>query len=85
MGKYTTRGSAKLDAHIDADLRRIAEAASPFSLAGVLLGGYGRGEGTPFIQPDGSQAPFNDYDLVVVVDRLDKPVREKFQALEKPA
>ncbi len=83
MGKYTTRGSAELDAHIDADLARIAEAAAPFSRAGVLLGGYGRGEGTPFIQPDGSQAPFNDYDLVVVVEKIDRPVREKFQALEK--
>ncbi len=83
MGKYTSIGSGQLDAKIDSDLRRIAEAAAPHARAGVLLGGYGRGEGTPFINPDGSQAPFNDYDLVVVVDRLGKPVREKFQALEK--
>lgn len=83
MKKYTVKGSAELDARIDSDLRRIAEAASPHSLAGVLLGGYGRGEGTPFINPDGSQSPFNDYDLVVVVDRLDGIVRQKFQALEK--
>jgi hypothetical protein len=83
MSPYTLKGSAGLDARIDADLRCIAKAASPFSLAGVLLGGYGRGEGTPFIHPDGSQAPFNDYDLIVVVEKLDPNVRQTFQALEK--
>lgn len=83
MSLYTARGSAELDARIDADMKRIAEAASPHSVAGVLLGGYGRGEGTPFIKPDGSQAPFNDYDLVVVVDKLNHTVRKKFRAMEK--
>lgn len=80
MSKYTVMGSAELDARIDADMRRIAAVVSPHSLAGVLLGGYGRGEGTPFINPDGSQSPFNDYDLIVVVDKLD---RNKFQSMEK--
>ena len=83
MSKYTVRGSADLDARIGADMKRITEVASPFSLAGVLLGGYGRGEGTPFINPDGSQAPFNDYDLVVVVDELNGSVHQRFRALEK--
>ena len=83
MSTYTLRGSAELDARIHADLRRIAETASPCSLAGVLLGGYGRGEGTPFIHPDGSQSPFNDYDLVVVVDKLTPAVRQRFKILEK--
>ncbi len=83
MSPYTLNGSADLEAKIDADLLRIAEAASPCSLAGVLLGGYGRGEGTPFINPDGSQRPFNDYDLVVVVDTLNPSIRQKFQTLEK--
>jgi hypothetical protein len=83
MSQYTVRGSAELNTKIDTDLRRIAEAASPFCLAGVLLGGYGRGEGTPLINPDGSQSPFNDYDLVVVVEKLNGRVRQKFQALEK--
>ena len=83
MSTYTLRGSAELDARIDADLTRIAEAAAPHSVAGVLLGGYGRCEGTPFINPDGSQSPFNDYDLVVIVDKLNNAVRQKFQTLEK--
>lgn len=83
MSTYTPRGSAELDAKIDADLRRIAEVASPYCQTGVLLGGYGRGEGTPFIHPDGSQSPFNDYDLVVVVDKLDGNIRQTLQALGK--
>lgn len=83
MGKYTLKGSAELDARIDADMGRIAEVAAPHGLTGVLIGGYGRGEGTPFIHPDGSQSPFNDYDLVVVVEKLNRSVREKFQSMEK--
>jgi len=79
MSPYTLKGSAGLDAKIEADLLRITEAAAPYSLAGILLGGYGRGEGTPFIHPNGSQSPFNDYDLVVVVN---KP-NTNFQFLEK--
>jgi hypothetical protein len=83
MGKYTRLGSTDLDNRIDADLRRIAEVAETHSLAGILLGGYGRGEGTPFINADGSQSPFNDYDLIVVVDKLEGPVRQKFQLMER--
>lgn len=82
MGIYTKKSSVELDAKIDADLARIAEAVSPHCIAGVLLGGYGRGEGTPFIHLDGSQGPFNDYDLVVMVDKLNSAVRQKFQSLE---
>lgn len=82
MSTYTVRGSEELDAKIDSDMHRITDAASPFSFAGVLLGGYGRGEGTPFINPDGSQSPFNDYDLIVIVDRLTTAVRQNLHALE---
>lgn len=82
MGKYTLKGSPELDARIDLEMAHITELASPHARAGVLIGGYGRGEGTPLIQTDGSQAPFNDYDLVVVVDRLNSSVRNRFRILE---
>lgn len=83
MSLYSLRGSEELDARIAKDLERIAEVTAPYSLAGILLGGYGRGEGTPFINPDGSQSPFNDYDLVVVVDRIDHNLHQAFNALEQ--
>ncbi|HSR88267.1 MAG TPA: hypothetical protein VLL07_04885 [Pontiella sp.] len=82
MSKYTAIGSAELDNRIDADMARITEAAAPHCIAGILIGGYGRGEGTPLTEPDGSQSPFNDYDLVVVVETLNASVREKLKALE---
>ncbi|MDF7823245.1 hypothetical protein P4B35_04420 [Pontiellaceae bacterium B12227] len=83
MSKYTIRGSEELDARIDADLEAITKAAAPHCDAGILLGGYGRGEGTPFILPDGTQAPFNDYDLVVILDTVNTAVQIHFKALEK--
>ncbi len=83
MSPYTLRGSAELDARINADLQCITRATSPFASAGILLGSYGRGEGTPFINLDGSQSPFNDYDLIVIVNKLTHRIRQKFKALEK--
>ncbi|MBN2161624.1 MAG: hypothetical protein JXR25_12665 [Pontiellaceae bacterium] len=82
MAIYTQTGSEKLDAKIDADLRQIMQAAEPYSIAGILLGGYGRGDGTPFMGLDGIQQPFNDYDLVVVVEHLNRSVRRTFKNLE---
>jgi hypothetical protein len=84
MGKYTLKGSPALDARIDADMARIAEAVQR-SRCGrmvrslVLLGGYGRGEGTPFIR-GGAELPFNDYDLVVVTRPLSRRRRGVVQA-----
>lgn len=72
-----------MDRIIDGHLQWIAEVARPYACSGVLIGGYGRGEGTPFIRSDGSQGPFNDYDLVVVVDEIDHSVRRKFREMEE--
>jgi hypothetical protein len=83
MSRYTVKGSAALDDRIDADLAQIKAAAAPHCIAGILLGGYGRGEGTPFINSGGAQSPFNDYDLVVVVETLNDSVRQTFKALEQ--
>jgi hypothetical protein len=83
MSVYTTRGSNELDVLIDTHLQRIAEVATPYCTVGILLGGYGRGEGTPFINFDGSQSPFNDYDLVVIVEKLNTNIRRTLRALEQ--
>jgi predicted nucleotidyltransferase len=69
-------------------MKRIADAvyASGFSRhwkALVLLGGYGRGEGTPLIGPGGEELPFNDYDLIVVTDSPDPLLKRALKKLEK--
>ena len=71
MSKYTLEGSKEFDLRIDADISRIVERVSNSPIAKylkgiVLLGGYGRGEGTPLKNSDGTQSPFNDYDFIVV-------------------
>ena len=88
VGKYSVKGSAAFDAHIDADMKCIADAvyASGFSRhwkALVLLGGYGRGEGSPMIGPHGKELPFNDYDLIVVTNSLDPMLKRALKKLEK--
>ncbi len=88
MGKYSVKGSPTFDARIDADMKRIADAvyASKFSRhwkALVLLGGYGRGEGSPMIGPNGEELPFNDYDLIVVTNSLDPLLKRALKEMEK--
>lgn len=83
MSLYTLRGSEELDAQINQHLEHITRTVSSQCDALVLTGSYARGEGTPFIHPDGSQSPFNDYDLVAIVDRSDNQVRVRFNDLEK--
>ncbi len=91
MGRYTLKGSPALDARIDADMARIADTVArsphaPLYRAIVLLGGYGRGEGTPFLR-DGREEPFNDYDLVVVARAMPRgkqaAVRADLKRLEE--
>lgn len=101
MPKYTRKGSVELDREIDSHMETIVKALDNSQLAEhylavVLLGGYGRGEGTPFIRSSNKsrennetadeesvvQEPFNDYDLVVVVDRLNDAVRADLKHYE---
>ncbi|MBC8206569.1 MAG: hypothetical protein ISR85_01915 [Kiritimatiellales bacterium] len=88
MGKYSVKGSPAFDALIDRHMQRIADEVwtSSYSKhwkALVLLGGYGRGEGTPLIGRNGQEMPFNDYDLVVVTDRIDPLILGALKHLEQ--
>ena len=84
MGKYSIRGSAAFDARLDKDFDLIARALAesphgPAFRALVLIGGYGRGEGTPWIV-EGREEPFNDYDFVVVSEPMTRRRRSGVQA-----
>lgn len=75
-GKYTVDGSFNFDKRVDHDLSEIVRRVKRLPNAKkiteiVLLGGYGRGEGTPYKSRANSEAvPYNDYDLVVVSQPL---------------
>ena len=62
-------------------LEHIVRTISPYCEAIILLGGYGRGEGTPFIREEGTQTPFNDYDLVAIVQTVNPLIRLHFNTL----
>jgi hypothetical protein len=84
MGRYSIRGSAAFDERLDRDFARTARAVSesphgPAFRALVLIGGYGRGEGTPLIVGN-RQEPFNDYDFVVVSEPMTRRRRNHVQA-----
>lgn len=83
MGRYTLKGSPELDGLIEAHMARIAEEVQSSRHAAlyralILIGGYGRGEGTPYLV-EGRQVPFNDYDLVVVSSPLSRSRRAEVQ------
>lgn len=91
MGKYSVKGSAEFDAHIDRDMQRIAQVVSESPDAKlfrsvILIGGYARGEGTPRIE-DGQELTFNDYDLIVVSTPQSrgrrKAIQDNLRNLEK--
>ncbi len=85
--KYSLYGSNAFDRRVDADMASIIEAVKS-TPAGkdvrsiILLGGYGRGEGTPF-RVGGREVPFNDYDLVVVMDSPSKHFVQHIPLLER--
>ncbi len=84
MGKYSIRGSDAFDARLDRDFERVVRTLTESDVASVcralvLIGGYGRGEGTPWIVGD-RQEPFNDYDFVVVAAPMNRRRRNGVQA-----
>ncbi len=84
MSKYSIKGSEAFDAKLDADFAVIVQALTasqdgPLCVALILIGGYGRREGTPFIVGD-KQLPFNDYDFVVVSEPMPRQQRMRVQA-----
>jgi hypothetical protein len=84
MSQYSLLGSDAFDAKLNADFAVIVKALTasqdgPLCLALILIGGYGRGEGTPYIVGD-KQLPFNDYDFVVVSVAMPRQQRMRVQA-----
>ena len=69
---YARHGSSEFNARLDEVLGRLASdvrgALGENLVALVLGGGYGRGEGA-VLQEDGTERPYNDLDLALVVRR----------------
>jgi hypothetical protein len=69
---------------VAADLRfitaRVTANVGPSLAALLLCGGYGRGEGGA-VERDGALVPYNDYDLVAVVDGAARPLRGELLTL----
>jgi len=91
-GKYTRHGTKELDQQIDADLNHILSTLLETSeanqfMAIALMGGYGRGEGTPY-RRQGKVFPYNDYDLMIVGKEMSylkrKQIAHRINKLEKP-
>ncbi len=79
--KYTLRGSEKLNERISKDLdfivKKLYELPEKDLWEGVvLMGGYGRGEGTPLVK-NGDLFPYNDYDIIVI-SRSINPLRRRW-------
>ena len=67
-GIYTIHEDPAVDARVQSDLDRISahiQARYPNTIALVLVGGFGRGEGGVLIEGDEIR-PLNDYDFVLV-------------------
>jgi hypothetical protein len=83
MGKFTPLTDPKVDEMIERQLMRAVEAIRrihPAAQAVVLLGGFGRGEGSAVVE-GGSARALNDYDLLVISQ--DEGGREPLRQLSR--
>ncbi|NQZ56963.1 MAG: hypothetical protein HRT88_05770 [Lentisphaeraceae bacterium] len=86
--KYTIYGSDQLHEQIDREIAIIQNAllksfGVDFMESLVLMGGYGRGEGTVLLT-GGKEQHFNDYDFFVVTrQKISSKQKEVLQCLEK--
>ncbi|HSB70228.1 MAG TPA: nucleotidyltransferase domain-containing protein [Candidatus Methylomirabilis sp.] len=68
MGRYTLLTEAIVDEVLEGQLQQIVEAirsTHPATEAVLLVGGFGRGEGSAVLQ-DGAVRALNDYDILVI-------------------
>jgi hypothetical protein len=76
--------AAPVPSRVETDLAQVSTSLSaalgPTLRAVLLLGGYGRGEGG-LVERNGELGPFNDYDVVVVVERTGPGLRRRLEAL----
>lgn len=83
MGRFTPLADPRVDDAIERQLRQAVEAireTHPATEAVVLLGGFGRSEGSAVVR-DGKAWPLNDYDLLVI--SRDETGRQPLRGLSK--
>ena len=82
-GKFTVRGTAKVEVLITEMIERIASAFEDNLQnidyeALIMLGGYGRGEGGVVIE-NGIEKPHNNFDFILISKNLDDKQNEKLK------
>lgn len=85
--RYTVYGSsidALIDKHLDVINRGVLSIVGKDELEAVILcGGYGRGEGGVFIDAEGNESLYNDYDMFVIIKPMPQPRKAIYQSLLK--
>jgi len=88
MGIYTIRNEKKVDDRISKDMKILLEFV--LTVVGkenisslILVGGFGRGEGSVIVK-NKAMTPLNDYDLLLVVKKpLTKRLKQKIKSVSK--